>query len=54
MLLMRAAEYIGPQMVLLCQLYAILQGPKNSWFPGPNPLPLVLRQNVASQNVYVT
>ena len=31
---------LGPQMALAYRLYAISQGPKNSQFPGPNPLPL--------------
>ncbi len=33
-------EFSGPQMALAYGLDAISQGPKNSRFPGPNPLPL--------------
>ncbi len=33
-------EFFGPQMALAYQLDAISHGPKNSWFPGPNPLSL--------------
>jgi hypothetical protein len=33
-------EDVGPQMALAYRLDAILQGPKNSPFPGRNPLPL--------------
>jgi hypothetical protein len=33
-------EFFGPQMALAHRLDAISQGPKNSPFPGPNPLPL--------------
>jgi hypothetical protein len=35
-------EFFGPQMALAYRLDAISQGPKNSRFPGPNPLPLAL------------
>jgi hypothetical protein len=35
-------EFFGPQMALAYQLDAISQGPKNSQFPGPNPLPFAL------------
>ena len=31
-----------PQMALAYRLDVISQGPKNSRFPGPNPLPLAL------------
>jgi hypothetical protein len=34
--------FSGPQMALAWRLDAISQGPKKSWFPGPNPLPLAL------------
>ncbi len=37
-----ALEFFGPQMALAYRLDAISQGPKNSQFPGPNPLPLAL------------
>jgi len=33
-------EFFGPQMALAYLLDAISQGPKNSPFPGPIPLPL--------------
>jgi hypothetical protein len=33
-------EFFGPQMALAYRLDAISQGPKNSPFPEPNPLPL--------------
>jgi hypothetical protein len=35
-------EFFGPQMALAYRLDAISHGPKNSQFPGPNPLPLAL------------
>ncbi len=35
-------EFSGPQMALANWLDAISKGPKNSRFPGPNPLPLAL------------
>jgi hypothetical protein len=34
------ASFLGPQIALAYRLAAISQGPKNSRFPGPNPLPL--------------
>jgi hypothetical protein len=34
------SSVFGPQMALAYRLDAISQGPKNSPFPGPNPLPL--------------
>ncbi len=37
----------GPQMALAYRLDAISQGPKNSQFPGPNPLPLALVKDAA-------
>ncbi len=40
-------EFFGPQIALAFRLYAISQGPKNSRFPGPNPLPLALVKDVA-------
>jgi hypothetical protein len=33
-------KFFGPKMALASRLDAILQGPKNSRFSGPNPLPL--------------
>ncbi len=33
-------EFFGLQMALAYRLDGFLQGPKNSPFPGPNPLPL--------------
>jgi hypothetical protein len=62
MLLMRAAfitwaservlgpgilDFLRPQMALAYWLNAILQGPKKSWFPGPNPLPVALVMDAA-------
>ncbi len=44
MILMRV---FGPQMALAYQLDAISQGPKNSRFPGPNPLPFALAKDAA-------
>jgi hypothetical protein len=41
----------GPQMALAYRLDAILQGPKNSQFPGPNPLPLSLVMDMRIQNI---
>jgi hypothetical protein len=35
-------EFVGTQMALAYPLDAISQGPKNSPFPVPNPLPLAL------------
>jgi hypothetical protein len=35
-------EFFGPQIALAYQIDAISQGPKNSPFPGPSPLPLDL------------
>jgi hypothetical protein len=35
-------KFFGPQMALAFLLDAISQGPKNSHFSGPNPLPLAL------------
>jgi hypothetical protein len=35
-------EFFGPQMALDFRLDVISQGPKNSRFPGPNPVPLAL------------
>jgi hypothetical protein len=35
-------EFFGPQMALAYRIVAISQGPKNSRFPGPNPLPHAL------------
>jgi hypothetical protein len=35
-------DFFGPQMALAYRLDAMSQGPKNSRFPGPNPLPLAL------------
>jgi len=35
-------KFFGPQMVRAYRLDVISQGPKNSRFPGPNPLPLAL------------
>jgi hypothetical protein len=32
-------EFFGPQMALAYRLDAISQDPKNSQFPGPNPIP---------------
>jgi hypothetical protein len=34
--------FLGPKMALAYRLNAISQSPKNSRFPGPNPLPLAL------------
>ncbi len=43
---MRAYPLLGrffwPQKALASRLDAISQGPENSQFPGPNPLPLAL------------
>jgi hypothetical protein len=42
----------GPQMALAYRLDAISQGPKNSQFPGPNPLPFALVNGYARiQNI---
>jgi hypothetical protein len=35
-------KYFGPKMALAYRLDVISQGPKNSQFSGPNPLPLAL------------
>ncbi len=35
-------EFLCPQKALAYRLAAISQGPKNSWYPGPNPLSLAL------------
>ncbi len=35
------------QMALAYRLDAISQGPKNSQFPGPNPLPLALAKDAS-------
>jgi hypothetical protein len=40
-------EIFWPQMTLAYRLDAISQGPKNSRFPGPNPLPLALVKDAA-------
>jgi hypothetical protein len=40
-------EFFGPQMALAYWLDAISQDPKNSRFPGPNPLPLALVMDAA-------
>ncbi len=40
-------EFFGPQMALAYRLDDISQGPKNSRFPGPNPLPLALIMDAA-------
>ena len=45
-------EFFGPQIALAYRLDAISQGPKNSWIPGPNPLPLALINGYARiQNI---
>ncbi len=41
-------EFFGSQMALAYQLDVISQAPKNSRFPGPNPLPLALIMDAAS------
>ncbi len=41
----------GPQMALACRLDAISQGPKNSWFPGPNHLPLARIKNITHEAI---
>jgi hypothetical protein len=40
-------EFFGPQMAFPHRLDAISQGPKNSQFPGSNPLPLALVMDAA-------
>ncbi len=40
-------EFFEPRMALSYRLDAILQGPKNSQFPGPNPLPPALVKDAA-------
>ncbi len=40
-------EFFEPQMALAYRLDTISQGPKNSRFPGPNPLPLALVMDAA-------
>ncbi len=46
-ILCTGASLFGPQMALAYRLEAISQGPKNSRFPGPNPLPLALVKDAA-------
>jgi hypothetical protein len=45
----------GPQMALAFWLDAISQGPKNSQFPVPNPLPVALAsRDVSAQYHFLT
>jgi hypothetical protein len=43
-----------PQMALAYQFDAIAQGPKNSQFPGPNPLPLALVMDMHASKTLCT
>jgi hypothetical protein len=47
-------EFFGPQMALAYQLNAISQGPKNSRFPRPNPLPLALVMDLHASKTLCT
>jgi hypothetical protein len=47
-------EFFGPQMALAYRLDAISQGPKNSQFPGPNPLPLALVMDMHTSKTLYT
>jgi len=47
-------EFFGPQMALAYRLDAISQGPKNSRFPGPNPLPLALLMDMLASKTLCT
>ncbi len=40
-------QFFGPQIELTYLLDAFSQDPKNSRFPGPNPLPLALVMDAA-------
>jgi hypothetical protein len=40
-------NFFGPHMALAYRLNAISQGPKESQFPGPDPLPLALVMDAA-------
>jgi hypothetical protein len=44
--------FVGPQMTLAYLLDAISQGPKNSRYPVPNPLPLALVLDMHAPNHY--
>ncbi len=52
-------KFFGPQMALAYRLDAISQGPKNSRYPGPNPLPLAqamdihTNQSIMHRKVYI-
>jgi hypothetical protein len=51
--LMGGGGFIGTKMELGYRLDVISQGPKNSRFPGPNPLPLALVMYLhASKTLY--
>jgi hypothetical protein len=45
-------RFLGPQMTLAYPLDAISQGPKNSRFPGPNPLPLAAEPIIIGLSLY--
>ncbi len=45
------SQVFGPQMALAYRLDAISQGPKNSRYKGPNPLPLALVMDASIQNI---
>jgi hypothetical protein len=44
-------EFFGSKMTLAYRLNAISQGPKNSRFPGPNPVPLALIMDLHEKNI---
>ncbi len=48
------SRVFGPQMAFAYQLDAISQGPKNSRFPGPNPLPIALIMNLYASKALCT
>jgi hypothetical protein len=45
-------RFLGTQMTLAYPLDAISQGPKNSRFPGPNPLPLAAEPIIIGLSLY--
>ncbi len=48
------SSFLGPTMALAYRLDAISQGPKNSQFLGPNPLPLALVMDKHASKTFCT
>ncbi len=47
-------KFFGPQMARAYHLVDIVQGPKNSRIPGPNPLPLPLVMDMHASKTFCT